>query len=185
MSESDVSTARQHALGDLPRRTAQRLPDKVAIIDLGGPEPGAFHDVYRKYSMRDRLIREHGTAANQVLWRGQVALFGDTPEARAASLIAATDSGEPLFGTPQKSPEPNLVVVPVLGERDEIDWSSQSVQLTFMTDMGAFEVERTVREPAAASGVDGRSASAFVTPAAAVVAGSRERGATSFGRTPL
>ena len=36
--------------------TAAHL-DKVAIIDLGGPEPGAFHDVYRKYSMRDRLIR--------------------------------------------------------------------------------------------------------------------------------
>jgi hypothetical protein len=51
--------------------------DQVAIIDLGGPEPGAFHDVYRKYSLRDRLIREHGTADNQVFWEGQVALFGD------------------------------------------------------------------------------------------------------------
>lgn len=30
---ADIETARQHALGDLPRRTAQRLPDKVAIID--------------------------------------------------------------------------------------------------------------------------------------------------------
>jgi hypothetical protein len=51
--------------------------DEVAIIDLGGPEPGAFHDVYRKHSMRDRLIREHGTAANQVLWEGQTPLLGD------------------------------------------------------------------------------------------------------------
>jgi len=52
--------------------------DTVAIIDLGGPEPGAFHDVYRKYSMRDRLIREHGTAENQVLWEGQTPLLGDS-----------------------------------------------------------------------------------------------------------
>ncbi len=52
--------------------------DQVAIIDLRGPDPGAFHDVYRTYSMRERLIREHGTADNQVLWRGQVVLFGDT-----------------------------------------------------------------------------------------------------------
>jgi len=52
--------------------------DKVAIIDLRGPDPGAFHDVYRTYSMRERLIREHGTADNQVLWRGQVPLLGDT-----------------------------------------------------------------------------------------------------------
>ncbi len=51
--------------------------DEVAIIDLGGPEPGAFHDVYRKYSMRDRLIREHGTAENQVFWEGQTPLVGD------------------------------------------------------------------------------------------------------------
>ncbi|MBK5307731.1 MAG: hypothetical protein JJD92_13680 [Frankiaceae bacterium] len=52
--------------------------DQVAIIDLRGPDPGAFHDVYRTYSMRERLKREHGTAENQVLWRGQVALLGDT-----------------------------------------------------------------------------------------------------------
>ena len=56
--------------------TANHL-DKVAIIDLRGPDPGAFHDVYRTYAMRDRLLREHGTAQNQVLWRGPVALFGD------------------------------------------------------------------------------------------------------------
>ena len=57
--------------------TAAHL-DQVAIIDLRGPDPGAFHDVYRTYSMRARLIREHGTADNQVLWRGQVPLLGDS-----------------------------------------------------------------------------------------------------------
>jgi hypothetical protein len=51
--------------------------DEVAIIDLRGPDPGAFHDVYRTYVMRARLMREHGTAANQILWRGQVPLLGD------------------------------------------------------------------------------------------------------------
>src|SRR6185436_2051673 len=51
--------------------------DKVAIIDLRGPDPGAFHDVYRTYVMRARLMRNFGTAANQVLWRGQVPLLGD------------------------------------------------------------------------------------------------------------
>ena len=52
--------------------------DKVAIIDLRGPDPGAFHDVYRTYAMRARLLRNFGTAANQVLWRGQVPLLGDS-----------------------------------------------------------------------------------------------------------
>src|SRR3954468_9591376 len=51
--------------------------NKVAIIDLRGPDPGAFHDVYRTYAMRARLERNFGTAANQILWRGQAALIGD------------------------------------------------------------------------------------------------------------
>src|SRR3954470_10936925 len=56
--------------------TADHL-NQVAIIDLRGPDPGAFHDVYRTYAMRARLLRNFGTAANQVLWRGQVPLLGD------------------------------------------------------------------------------------------------------------
>jgi DsbC/DsbD-like thiol-disulfide interchange protein len=61
-----------------------------------------------------------------------------------ASLIVTAGMGDPMFGTPQKSPEPNLVVVPVLSEGKEIDWSDKAVQLTFMTDMGAYEVTRPV-----------------------------------------
>jgi hypothetical protein len=60
--------------------------DKVAIIDLRGPDPGAFHDVYRTYVMRARLERNFGTAANQILWRGQVPLFGDANYADEAIL---------------------------------------------------------------------------------------------------
>jgi hypothetical protein len=62
--------------------------DKVAIIDLRGPDPGAFHDVYRTYAMRARLLRNFGTAANQVLWRGQVPLLGDPSYADDAVLAA-------------------------------------------------------------------------------------------------
>jgi hypothetical protein len=60
--------------------------DKVPIIDLRGPDPGAFHDVYRTYVMRARLDREHGTHANQILWRGQVPLFGDAGYADEAII---------------------------------------------------------------------------------------------------
>jgi hypothetical protein len=56
--------------------TATNL-NQVAIIDLRGPDPGAFHDVYRTYAMRARLMRNFGTAANQLLWRGTVPLMGD------------------------------------------------------------------------------------------------------------
>jgi hypothetical protein len=51
--------------------------NQTAIIDLRGPDPGAFHDVYRTYATRARLEREHGTAANQIIWRGPVVLLGD------------------------------------------------------------------------------------------------------------
>ena len=56
--------------------TASNL-NQVAIIDLRGPDPGAFHDVYRTYAMRDRLLQNFGTAANQVLWQGPAPLIGD------------------------------------------------------------------------------------------------------------
>src|SRR6185295_19162083 len=70
--------------------------DQVAIIDLRGPDPGAFHDVYRTYALRARLDREHGTHDNQILWRGQVPLMGDptyTDEAILAmdSWLAAVE----------------------------------------------------------------------------------------------
>jgi DsbC/DsbD-like thiol-disulfide interchange protein len=84
------------------------------------------------------------------LWRdaGMLAVHVDDPELDPASLIATTDSGEPLFGTPQKSPEPNLVLIPILGRADEMDLENQEVRLTFLTGMGAFEVERTIAVPA-------------------------------------
>ncbi len=63
--------------------TASNL-NRVAIIDLRGPDPGFFHDVYRTYAMRARLLRDFGTAANQVLWRGQAPIIGDITFADAA-----------------------------------------------------------------------------------------------------
>jgi hypothetical protein len=62
--------------------------DQVAIVDLRGPDPGAFHDVYRTYAMRNRLLRNFGTAANQVLWRGQAPIIGDSSFSDDAVLAA-------------------------------------------------------------------------------------------------
>lgn len=83
------------------------------------------------------------------LWQeaGMLAVRVGDPELDPASLIAATASGEPLFGTPQKSPEPNLVLIPILGKGDELALENQAVRLTFLTGMGAFEIERTVKVP--------------------------------------
>jgi hypothetical protein len=60
--------------------------DDVAIIDLRGPDPGAFHDAYRSWAIRARLEREHGTFANQVIWFGAVPLMGDPGYADEAMI---------------------------------------------------------------------------------------------------
>ena len=57
-----VARARQHALGDIPRRTAQRLPDKVALID---------GDVRLTYRELDTVIdRMAGALAERGLVKG-------------------------------------------------------------------------------------------------------------------
>ena len=72
--------ANQPALRNVYRsggvNTANNL-DRVAIIDLRGPDPGAFHDAYRSWAVRARIEREHGTYANHVIWFGQAPLIGD------------------------------------------------------------------------------------------------------------
>ena len=66
---------------------ANNLKD-VAIIDLRGPDPGAFHDAYRTWSMRARLEREEGHfPENHVIWFGQTPLLGD-PSYQSNAVVA-------------------------------------------------------------------------------------------------
>ncbi|QQR38154.1 protein-disulfide reductase DsbD domain-containing protein [Devosia rhizoryzae] len=67
------------------------------------------------------------------------------------SLIAATDNGETLFGAPQKSPQADLVLLPILGKTDNSALDGMDVELTFMTDRGAYMVSRSIE---AGDGVD-------------------------------
>src|SRR4051794_14716815 len=66
---------------------ANNLKD-VAIIDLRGPDPGAFHDAYRTWTMRARLEREEGHfPQNHVIWFGQTPLIGD-PGYQSEAVVA-------------------------------------------------------------------------------------------------
>jgi DsbC/DsbD-like thiol-disulfide interchange protein len=62
----------------------------------------------------------------------------------AASLIVAAESSDPLFGVPQKSPQPGLVLLPIVGKSDNSALDGLEVDLTFMTDSGAYLVRRTI-----------------------------------------
>jgi hypothetical protein len=60
----------------------------LAIIDLRGPDPGAFHDAYRSWTIRARLEREEGHfPKNHVIWFGQAPLIGD-PNWTTEGLLA-------------------------------------------------------------------------------------------------
>jgi hypothetical protein len=60
----------------------------VPIIDLRGPDPGAFHDAYRTWSMRARLERDEGHfPKNHVIWFGQAPLIG-SPKYTTEALLA-------------------------------------------------------------------------------------------------
>jgi Tannase-like family of unknown function (DUF6351) len=60
----------------------------LAIIDLRGPDPGAFHDAYRSWAVRARLEREEGHfPKNHVIWFGETPLIGD-PNYTTEGLLA-------------------------------------------------------------------------------------------------
>ncbi|MFL5893332.1 MAG: DUF6351 family protein [Solirubrobacterales bacterium] len=61
---------------------------RVPIIDLRGPDPGAFHDAYRSFTIRARLERQEGHfPKNHVIWFGQAPLIGD-PRYTTEGLLA-------------------------------------------------------------------------------------------------
>jgi hypothetical protein len=101
-TEADATTLRR-AYRSGAINSANNL-NQVAIIDLRGPDPGAFHDAYRSWAIRARLEREHGHFDNQIIWVGQVPLIGDprwTTEAmltmdRWLAAVEADDTGRPL-----------------------------------------------------------------------------------------
>jgi hypothetical protein len=80
---------------------------QVAIIDCRGPNPEQAHDAYRAFAVRARLERENGTAANQLIWEGPVALQASAncqPQALPAmdSWLSAVYSDERSLSLPTK-----------------------------------------------------------------------------------
>lgn len=115
-----------------------------------------------KADMPNGLRLRQAVAAVPIAWDGSAEPIGEVslrpadgmlaieitdPDLDPASLIAATASGEPIFGAPQKSPEPNLVLIPILGKSHQAGLENQDVQLTFMTSMGAYVVTRSIKPP--------------------------------------
>src|SRR4029077_1604629 len=74
VAANEAALARSYASGSV--NEANNLKN-VAIIDLRGPDPGAFHDAYRTWSMRLRLEPAEGHFPyNHVIWFGEAPLIG-------------------------------------------------------------------------------------------------------------
>jgi len=81
---------------------------------------------------------------------GSVTLAGEqllvplgTPDIDPHTVIAAGAGSDLLFGAPQKSPDNNLVILPLLGGNGQ-SLVGQTIQISFMTPAGPFVVERVV-----------------------------------------
>lgn len=69
------------------------------------------------------------------------------PEIDPDTIIADMGANGPLFGAPQKSPDGQSVLLPLLGTSAQpSDLIGQSVQLTFRTAMGAYELSVQVAD---------------------------------------
>lgn len=66
------------------------------------------------------------------------------PEVDPLSVIAQVDGADVLFGAPQKSRDGKLVLLPLLGGNAGEGLVGRSIQLTFMTPMGPFELSRRI-----------------------------------------
>lgn len=116
-------------------------------LDFGAPD--AAHGL--------RLAQ--AVALVPIPWDGASSPFGDVtfdragellevavlaPEIDATSVIADAGPRGPLFGTPQKSREENLVHLPLLGGAENGLAEGLAVTLTFQTPRGPYRLERTV-----------------------------------------
>ena len=58
--------------------------DEVAIINHGGPDPGAAHDYAHAFWTEERLMKDQGHTDNRVMWFGPTPLIGDPSWANEA-----------------------------------------------------------------------------------------------------
>ena len=78
--------------------------DEVAIINHGGPDPGAAHDYSHAFWTEERLRADQGHTDNRVMWFGPAPLIGDAQWANEALLamdswlaaVEADGSDKPL-----------------------------------------------------------------------------------------
>jgi len=88
--QDERNKANMQALSNAYRTGAINTTDNMndlPIIDLRGLDPGAAHDAFHSWQLRERLQQAHGNADNHVIWFGPVPVAGDTIYTTQALLV--------------------------------------------------------------------------------------------------
>lgn len=126
------------------------------VLPLGGDANDPAHALRIRQALADVPIAwdrgEEPAGAVEILEDGSaLAVEIDSDVIEPGSLIVSGPPGAPLFGVPQKSPQENLVLLPIMGKTDNSALEGMQVDLSFMTAMGAYEVSRTIEAGTEAS----------------------------------
>lgn len=133
------------------------MPAKASFampLDFGKPDAGEEIRLRQALANTPMPWQQNPEPIGDVIFdKATGALRLDVDDARIdpQSIIASFADTSLIFGVPQKSREPGIVVLPSLGTDTIEGLEGQPVQLTFMTDMGPFEVSRRVLPLAASS----------------------------------
>ena len=126
------------------------VPAQVSLsLALAGNQPDPANQLRIRQALADVPIAwTQGPEPIGSIWLAEdsaaIAVEVDSDLVDPESLIVAGDLDDPLFGAPQKSPQDNLVLLPIVGKTDNSEIDGMSVALTFMTSKGAYEVNRTI-----------------------------------------
>jgi DsbC/DsbD-like thiol-disulfide interchange protein len=116
-------------------------------LDFSTPDPGHGLRINQALALTPLPWTGAGEAVGEADFDAASGLLSvpvDAALADPASIIADASGSGHLFGAPQKSPEPGLVTLPLLGGVDGAGLEGKSIQLIFMTRNGPFEVSRRV-----------------------------------------
>lgn len=88
--QDERNKANMQALSNAYRTGAINTTDNMndlPIIDLRGLDPGAAHDAFHSWQLRERLQQAHSNSDNHVIWFGPVPVAGDTIYTTQALLV--------------------------------------------------------------------------------------------------
>lgn len=121
--------------------------DLTLPLDLTSPDRGQGLRISQALALApmdwDGMREPIGDVTFDAAEEALVVPVGD-PTVDPLSMIAEADGAGLLFGAPKKSRDGKLVLLPLLGGDGTEGLVGRSIQLTFMTPMGPFELTRRV-----------------------------------------